>query len=205
MFTGIVQQIGVVENIENLGDAIRIKVMAPKYFSGSKVGESIANDGVCVTIEENTDDYAYFTMINQTLEATAFKNLKLNDHINLEKACKVESFLGGHYVMGHVDGVAKVSNIISRETGKEIELKIPNDFMKYIISKGSITLNGISLTVAEKTSEGVRVAIIPETLEKTNLGAWDIGTLVNFEVDVLGKYVESLVGASISEFIKNKA
>lgn len=204
MFTGIIQSTGQVKQKLTVGDGIRMQVLSPGFFASCKEGDSVANNGVCLTIEECDLDTAWFSLVHQTVSVTAFQQIKEQDLVNLELPCTGNSLLGGHYVMGHVDGVAEVEEIISREHGCEVLLKIPAESRKYIIDKGSITLNGISLTIAEKRSEGIRIAIIPETLEKTNLHNWASGTLVNFEVDVLGKYVESLVKDQLEAMLQQQ-
>ena len=193
MFTGIIQAIGTIRTLETRGDALRMRLEAPGFFPGSKAGDSIANDGVCLTIESCDVDSATFTLIHQTVETTAFRQAKPGFRVNLEQACRPDSLMGGHYVMGHVDGVATVRERISRETGLELVLEVPAEFRRYIIPKGSVTLNGISLTVAEKLVDGIRVALIPETLAKTNVLDWIPGHLVNLEVDLIGKYVENFL------------
>lgn len=198
MFTGIIQETGVVQLVENRGDAISMSVLAPDFFKGCQVGDSIANDGVCLTIESSSESEAVFCLMRQTLSNTTFKNVSAGAKLNLEKACAMNTPMGGHFVTGHVDGVAKVICVTPRETGVEVDLEIPTSLRRYVISKGSIALNGISLTVAEKNSDFIRVCIIPETLERTNLSHWEIGTEVNVEVDMLGKYVENY----LSEFMK---
>jgi riboflavin synthase len=204
MFTGIIETSATVTHFEKYGDAYSMTIHADSFFAESKKGDSISNNGVCLTIEECDDHTARFTLIHQTLESSAFRAIQVGHRVNVERACKSNSFLGGHYVMGHVDGVAIVQEVLQRETGIEVDLEIPAAFHNYIISKGSISLNGISLTVAQKQKTGVRVAIIPETIHITNIGSWQKGTLVNFEVDVLGKYVENLVQAGIQEYLKGQ-
>lgn len=193
MFTGIIQAQGIILNLDTCGDAIRMRVRAQGFFKDSKIGDSIANNGVCLTIEEHSLDEAVFTLIRQTVETTSFRRAKNGSHVNLEQACKPESLMGGHYVMGHVDGTVIVREQITRETGMEIILDVPSQFQRYIIQKGSVALDGISLTVAEKTSETIRVALIPETLAKTNVLEWNPGEPVNLEVDMIGKYVENFL------------
>jgi riboflavin synthase len=163
------------------------------FFHGAKAGDSIANNGVCLTIEECTADLAYFTMIRQTVETTSFSRTKVGSCVNLEQACRPDTLMGGHLVMGHVDGTVTVKEHILRETGMEIVLSVPEEFRRYIIQKGSVCLDGISLTVAEKQAETIRVALIPETLAKTNVLEWHVGEPVNLEVDMIGKYVENFM------------
>jgi riboflavin synthase len=201
MFTGIVETAGKVAEIQDKGDAIRYRIEAKEFFRSCKEGDSVANNGVCLTVEESDENAAWFTMVRQTLKVSAFSEIKEGDLVNLEHPCSMNSLLGGHYVMGHVDGVATVSKITPLVSGQEVDLDLPEETLKYVIAKGSITLHGISLTIAEKLEKGIRVAIIPETLRITNMSEWKVGTLVNFEVDVLGKYVENLVAASVKEHI----
>lgn len=191
MFTGIIQATGKILALDWRGDALTMRLLSTAFFKDSKVGDSVANDGVCLTIESCTDDEATFCLIHQTVQNTSFSQAKADDLVNLELPCTPQSLMGGHFVMGHVDSTAKVVSLFKRETGVEVELEIPNDLRRYIIRRGSVTLNGISLTVAEKTEAGIVVAIIPETILKTNLAHWQIGTLINVEVDMIGKYVEN--------------
>lgn len=191
MFTGIIQATGSIVALEPTGDALRMRLSAPGFFHGSRVGDSVSNNGVCLTIEELGQDSAVFTLVHQTVVHTAFSKSRMGDSVNLELACRPDSFMGGHYVMGHVDCAALVTAVVPRETGIEIDLELPGSLQKYVIARGSIALNGISLTVAEKLPTGLRVAIIPETLRNTNISAWQVGTPVNVEVDMIGKYVEN--------------
>ena len=191
MFTGIIQATGKVLSIVPNGDALSMHLFSPGFFAQSHSGDSVANDGVCLTIESCTSDEAIFCLVKQTVENTAFAERVPGSWVNLELPCSANSLLGGHLVMGHIDSTAKVKEIIPRETGVEVELELSKDLLRYVISRGSITLNGISLTVAEKKEQGIRVAIIPSTFEKTNLSQWIEGSLVNVEVDMIGKYVEN--------------
>ena len=191
MFTGIIQSTGTILSLENRGDALTMKLSAPGFFKGCNLGDSIANDGVCLSIESSTDDCATFCLMHQTVQNTAFKQAGPGKLVNLEKPCRPDSFMGGHFVMGHVDTTIKVLKVEKRETGVEVDLELPNDLRRYVIRRGSITLNGISLTVAEKFENSLRVCIIPETLARTNLRNWVPGTIVNVEVDMLGKYIEN--------------
>lgn len=191
MFTGIIQAKGLVREKTNRGDAVSMRVYSKGFFKSNREGDSIANDGVCLSIESCTEDEAVFCLIHQTISNTAFISREVGSELNLEQPCRPDSFMGGHFVMGHVDDTATVREIMRRETGIEVDLEVPDKLLKYVIQRGSITLNGISLTVAEKFPKMIRVAIIPETLAKTNLSSWKPGDLVNVEVDMIGKYVEN--------------
>lgn len=191
MFTGIIQATGEIVSLENRGDALSMRLKAPGFFKNCKLGDSVANDGVCLSIEKCTEDEATFCLMHQTVENTGFKQAAPGKLVNLELACRADSFMGGHFVMGHVDSTTVVIAVTPRETGVEVDLKLPTDLRRYVIRRGSISLNGISLTVAEKFEDSIRVCIIPETLARTNLRCWVPGTVVNVEVDMLGKYIEN--------------
>ena len=191
MFTGIIQSTGEIVSIESRGDALTMRLKSPGFFKNCKLGDSVANDGVCLSIESCTDDEATFCLMHQTVENTGFKQAAVGKLVNLELPCRADSFMGGHFVMGHVDCITEVIQVTPRETGVEVDLKLPADLRRYVIRRGSISLNGISLTVAEKFEESIRVCIIPETLARTNLRNWVPGTIVNVEVDMLGKYIEN--------------
>jgi len=194
MFTGIVQTCGKIAELNKLGDALQMKIFAENYFASSKKGDSVANDGVCLTIESCTASEAIFTLINQTVNNTSFSRASIGDLVNLELPCRPDSLMGGHFVMGHIDSTATVKQVIKRETGLEIDLEIPENLSKYVIHRGSIALDGISLTVAEMPEKNIiRVAIIPETIKVTNISRWELGSLVNVEVDMMGKYIEKLL------------
>jgi riboflavin synthase len=194
MFTGIVQTCGKISELNKLGDALQMKIFAENYFKNCKKGDSVANDGVCLTIESCTESEAIFTMIKQTIDNTSFCKASTGGLVNLELPCRPDSLMGGHFVMGHIDSTATVTNLVKRETGLEVDLEIPENLSKYVIHRGSIALNGISLTVAELPQKNtIRVAIIPETIRVTNIGCWEAGSLINVEVDMMGKYIESLL------------
>ena len=194
MFTGIVQTCGKIAELNKLGDALQMKIFAENYFASSKKGDSVANDGVCLTIENCTASEAIFTLINQTVSNTSFSRAGVGDLVNLELPCRPDSLMGGHFVMGHIDSTATVKQVVKRETGLEIDLEIPENLSKYVIHRGSIALDGISLTVAEMPEKNIiRVAIIPETIKVTNINHWELGSLVNVEVDMMGKYIEKLL------------
>ncbi|MCL2206740.1 MAG: riboflavin synthase [Fibromonadales bacterium] len=194
MFTGIVQTCGKIAELNKLGDALQMKLFAENYFANSKKGDSVANDGVCLTIESCTANEAVFTLINQTVINTSFSRAGVGTLVNLELPCRPDSLMGGHFVMGHIDSTSTVTKVFERETGLEIDLEIPENLSKYVIHRGSIALNGISLTVAEVPEKNIiRVAIIPETIRVTNINCWQPGCLVNVEVDMMGKYIEKLL------------
>lgn len=193
MFTGIIQSTGEILSLERLGDAFTMRLRSPGFFQNGKPGDSVANNGVCLSIETCTADEATFCIMHQTVVNTSFSEAKVGDLVNLEQPCRADSFIGGHFVMGHVDTTVRVLQVVPRETGVEVDLELPVDLKRYVIRRGSISLNGISLTVAEKFEDSLRVCIIPETLARTNLRNWTKGTVVNVEVDMLGKYIENFL------------
>jgi riboflavin synthase len=195
MFTGIVEELGVVKSIEKQTDALRITVEGPLIVSDIKRGDSIAVSGTCLTAVEH--DEASFTadVMLETLKRTSLDGIKVGDQVNLERAMTAATRFGGHVVQGHVDGVGE---IISREPSDNWEwlrVRIPAELMKYVVLKGSITIDGVSLTVNEMGDDFVGLSLIPETLEKTTLGSKAIGAKVNIEADVMAKHIERLLEA----------
>ena len=201
MFTGIVQALGKVTNIVNGADSAQLTIESADYFQDIKIGDSISVNGCCLTAVSNTKDQFMVDVMKQTLQVTNIGQLQIGDQVNLEKAMLVTDRLGGHIVQGHVDALANVASINKGADWYEIVFEIPERQLKYIQSKGSITLNGVSLTVAELSDESKRVSVwlIPETLKRTNLGELKIGDQVNLEVDVLAKYVERIMRAGKDE------
>ena len=197
MFTGIVAALGQVINIENGPDSARLTIQSPGFFSDIKLGDSISVNGCCLTAVTNTSDQFTVDVMKQTLAVTNIGALKVNDQVNLEKAMLVTDRLGGHIVQGHVDAQAKVAAINTGADWHEIVFEVPTNYLKYIQPQGSITLNGVSLTVAKLDDAKAQVSVwlIPETLKRTNLSLLQIGDQVNLEVDVLAKYVERIVKA----------
>ena len=199
MFTGIIQQIGTVERVIPEGDARTFRIDAGTLAGKLSPKDSLAVDGVCLTVESVDGGLVRATAIRQTLAVTTLGDLVPGSRVNLEPAATAQSFLGGHLVQGHVDGVAVVRSVLPRETGREVVLELPAELMRYVIDKGSVALGGVSLTVAEKGERSVRVALIPETLERTVLSGWKEGTRVNVETDPIGKYVENFLRAAREE------
>jgi riboflavin synthase len=193
MFTGIIEELGKVAAIEQQPDAIRLTIACNKVLSDLKRGDSISCSGTCLTAIDI--DGASFTadVMLETLKRSSLSEVKVGDVINLERAMQHETRFGGHIVQGHVDGVGEV---ISREKSDNwdwVRIRIPADLMKYVVMKGSITIDGISLTVNELGDDHIAVSLIPETLEVTTLGYKQPGDKVNVEADVLAKHIERLL------------
>jgi riboflavin synthase len=195
MFTGIVEELGTVVAIERRGDAARIAVRGPLVVKDSRHGDSIAVNGVCLTVVTVDADTFTADVMRETLERSCLGALREGDPVNLERAATVGSRLGGHLVQGHVDGVGTV---LGREPGghwEVVRLALPPGLGRYVVEKGSITVDGVSLTVTAVDEYEFSVSLIPTTLELTTLGHKGIGTPVNLEVDVIAKYVEKMIGS----------
>ncbi len=192
MFTGLIQDIGSVESVESGADGARLRI-ATGLAGEIERGDSVAINGVCLTataVEAN--DFEVEAM-NQTLGATALGDIEAGAHVNLELAMKASDRLGGHIVQGHVDGVGEV--VVSAEDGfaRRVRLQLDTHLLRYVVDKGSITLDGVSLTIAELGEDWVEVSLIPETLERTTFGEVESGRKINVECDVIAKHVERLM------------
>jgi riboflavin synthase len=195
MFTGLVEDVGTIVRLDRRSDAV-IFGIAPGAFSAAELalGESVAVSGVCLTVTER--DRAQFTVLagGETLRRTTLGELRIQNRVNLERALRVGDRLGGHMVSGHVDAVGEIAS--RRDLGANIDIAIraPREALRYVIEKGSIAVDGISLTVNRVDDYSFAVALIPHTVEKTTLATRRAGDKVNLEVDVIGKYVEKLLG-----------
>jgi riboflavin synthase len=195
MFTGLISYLGNVKSIELNGDSAKLIITNPEICEEIKVGDSVAVNGVCLTVTEfDSSGFAVDVMV-QTLNLTSTGKLKAGDLVNLELATKSSDRLGGHIVQGHVDGVAQVAAIAQEPKWQRMDIKLPKALMKYVVAQGSITVEGVSLTVGQLDDDADQVSVwlIPETLAKTNLSSKQVGDLLNIEVDVLAKYVERLI------------
>ena len=196
MFTGIVEELGRVAAIQELPDnAIRITIEGPIVLSDANLGDSICVNGVCLTVAEQTGDVFTADVMSETINRTTIGDLLAGSQVNLERPVTLATRLGGHLVQGHVDAVGTVSAREHSENWDVVTITPPKDLLKYVVEKGSITIDGTSLTVSAVTDSTFSVSLIPATLEKTTLGIRQIGDRVNLEVDVLAKYVEKLVAA----------
>ncbi|KGN32516.1 riboflavin synthase subunit alpha [Knoellia sinensis KCTC 19936] len=197
MFTGIVEELGQVDRID-LGEAsARLTLRGPLVTSDAVHGASIAVNGVCLTVVEHDADAGWFTVdvMAETLSRTALGGLEAGAPVNLERAMAASARFGGHIVQGHVDGTATVLDRVPGDRWEVVTFTLPADLAHYVVEKGSITVDGVSLTVSAVTDDTFSVSLIPTTLELTTLGVRSVGDTVNLEVDVLAKYVERLLGA----------
>ena len=193
MFTGLIREVGMVVSINGGPDGVRIEIVAAETSHGVAVGDSIAIDGVCLTVVAVSGDTFAFDAVPETLARTALATLQPGSRVNLEPALRAGEPLGGHYVQGHVDGVASVRSVEPEGDGRRIWFDAAAALSRYVVEKGSVAVQGTSLTVAGLDDGGFAVALIPHTLEATTLGALQPDDRVNIEVDVLAKYVEKLL------------
>ena len=189
MFTGLVREVGTVASMEGG----RLTIDAPETSQGVQLGDSIAIDGVCLTVVACVDSSLSFDAVPETLARTALGTLEQGSRVNLEPALRAGDALGGHYVQGHVDGVGAVQSVVPEGEGRRVRFEAPAELLKYIVAKGSIAVQGTSLTVAAVDEAGFEVALIPHTLQATTLGDLEPEQPVNLETDVLAKYVEKLL------------
>ena len=188
MFSGIVEYLARVKEIDT-GKSPRIVVSAPGFLSDVAIGDSIAVNGVCLTVTEIKEDKFAADVMPETLRKTDLGELKPDSHINLEKSLRVGDRLGGHFVLGHVDGVGVVTGVKPEKNAVVIGIDVSEDLMEFIASKGSVAVDGVSLTVVDITSTGFTVSLIPHTLDVTTLGEKKEGSRVNIEIDTLARYI----------------
>jgi riboflavin synthase len=191
MFTGLVEGTAVVSSIRQIGGGIRIKVR-PEFDIELQKGDSIAVNGVCLTVVETGDEYA-FEVSPETLRSTNFSELKVNSRVNLERSLRLSDRLGGHIVTGHVDGTAVIVGKRREGDYTFYTFETSQDIIRYIVQKGSVAVDGISLTIIAVNGKTFSIAIIPHTLSATNIGDRNVGDKVNIETDIIGKYVERFV------------
>ncbi len=193
MFTGLIEEVGKIAEVRPSRGARLLRVQAQDVLSDLKVDDSIAVNGVCLTVIARSEKDFSVEAVEETLKKSTLGGLRVGDRVNLERALSVQSRLGGHFVQGHVDGVAEVESLTPQAGGKLLTLRLPEHLLTYMIPKGSIAVDGVSLTIAELEPPRVRIALIPHTLEQTTLGELQPGNRVNIEADMLGKYIVQLV------------
>ena len=193
MFTGIVREIGRVEAVEGGAAGVTLRLHAPKTASTTRIGDSVSVNGVCLTATSVADGTLAFQAVPETLERSALGRLRAGAAANVEPAVRAGEPLGGHLVQGHADGVATVRALEPEGDGWRLELDVPAELARYCVVKGSIAVEGVSLTIASVAGARVTIALVPHTLAATTLGSLEPGDGVNVEVDVLAKYVERLL------------
>lgn len=194
MFTGIIEDVGVIDSLTPSGEDIRLSIKTNKLdMSDVRLGDSIANNGVCLTVVAMTQNSFSADVSHETIKRSGFANYQAGSKVNLEKAMQANSRLGGHIVSGHVDGVGDVLSITNVGRYVEIWIQAPDDLAKYLAEKGSITVDGVSLTVNQVNGAKLLITLIPHSLQETIIGLYKVGTKVNLEVDVIARYLERLM------------
>lgn len=193
MFTGIVEELGTVASVTDLAEAKRIRIEASRVLSDVTHGSSISVNGVCLTVSAFDDSWFEADVMAETLARTSLGAAAAGTSVNLERAARVDSRLGGHIVQGHVDGTGIVASMEPADQWTIITISVPSALTAYMVEKGSITVDGVSLTIVSVRECEFSVSLIPTTLAETNLGTRTVGDTVNIEVDVLAKYVEKMV------------
>ncbi len=193
MFTGLVEESGTVFECIQKGRTARLTVSAPKVHVGTQLGDSIAINGCCLTVVAQAGERLTFEAVPETMARTNLGDLRPGDAVNLERPLSVGARLGGHFVQGHIDGVGTVRAVQPEENAVVIEIGVPPELRRYLVAKGSVAVDGVSLTVAEVRPESFTVWTIPHTREVTTLGRRKAGDRVNLECDLLGKYIERLL------------
>jgi riboflavin synthase len=194
MFTGIVEDTGKVSRIEHRGQEKKLILELPPHLTEVQLGDSININGVCLTIVQKNEQKVELDLSLETLQKTALRELKEGDRVNLERALRLTDRLGGHIVTGHVDGIGEIVEKSEDRDFLRLRIRIPESVSRYVVQKGSVAIDGISLTVNEYQEGEIRVTLIPYTIEKTTLRQKRVGDRVNLEADILGKYVEKFLG-----------
>ncbi|WP_374157087.1 riboflavin synthase [Mycobacterium sp. G7A2] len=200
MFTGIVEELGEVVSREDLGDSARLVIRGPVVTSDAGHGDSIAVNGVCLTVVDVLADGSFSAdVMAETLQRSSLRGAVSGARVNLERAAAISSRLGGHIVQGHVDGTGAIVSRTPSEHWTVVRVSLPAALSRYVVEKGSITVDGVSLTVSGLGPDWFEISLIPTTLDLTTLGRAEVGAPVNLEVDVIAKYVERLLGAGRAE------
>lgn len=211
MFTGLIEETGIVCEVCRNGNASFIRIAAEKVLEGTKVGDSIAVNGVCLTVTDHDGKIFRADVMNETLSRSSLGTLKQGSKVDLERAMSAEGRFGGHIVSGHIDGTGTVSSIKQDGIAVRYTISADDKLLRYIVEKGSVTLDGISLTVASVTDSDFTVSVIPHTAEQTILPYKKVGDIINIETDIIGKYVEKLLrpaepkksGVTMEQLMKN--
>ena len=193
MFTGIIEEVGEIVSLDDTGEFRTLRVKAGRILDGIAAGDSIAVNGVCLTVRSFKPQEFSAELSSETLQRTSLKNVEAGTIVNLERPMRADGRFGGHIVQGHVDGVGKIQSFTRDGDSWTLRVDVPSQALRYIVEKGSIAIDGISLTVAALKPPAIEIAIIPHTLENTNLQRARAGDIVNLELDVIAKYVERLL------------
>lgn len=189
IFTGIIEEVGNIFSISKEKNIYKIKVSCKTVLEKTKVGDSIATNGVCLTVTDFGENFYEADLMRETLNASSFKNAKAGDLVNLERAMTLDKRLDGHIVQGHIDSLGTIKEIINANNFVEYKIKADSETLNQMVYKGSVALDGISLTISEVSRDYFKVSIIPTTIKSTNLWRRKIGDLINIETDIIGKYI----------------
>lgn len=200
MFTGIIEEIGTVGQASRSGGSLRLRIKAPRVATEVSVGDSINIDGACQTVTQVKDEFFTVEAVEETLKRTTLGKLKSGDRVNLERALRASDRLGGHLVSGHVDFVGRIKSIVRRDQSRIYEFEFPEEYKSHFVDKGSVAVDGISLTVVDVQENSFTVSVIPYTMRETTLGVKKTGDGVNIETDLIGKYVHRTLASSKEKF-----
>lgn len=194
MFTGIIEEKGIIERLDISGSSGKIRIRAEKVLEGTRIGDSIAVNGICLTVVAFDENGFTADVMAETVRRSSLKSCRTGTEVNLERAMALGERFGGHIVAGHIDGTGVISELKKEENAVWVTIKTSPEIMRYVIKKGSIAIDGVSLTVAKTFDEGFAVSVIPHTGDETTLLDKHAGDMVNLENDIIGKYVEKLMG-----------
>lgn len=200
MFTGIIEEIGTVDQASRSGRNLRLRIKAPRVAANVSVGDSINVDGACQTVIEVKNDCFTVEAVEETLTRTTLGQLRAEDRVNLERALRASDRLGGHLVSGHVDFVGRVKSMANRDQSWVYEFEFPGEYKSHLVEKGSVAIDGISLTVVDVQENSFTVSVIPYTMRETALGVKKTGDGVNIETDLIGKYVRRTLASNREKF-----
>ena len=192
MFTGLIEEIGQVKFRSKKSNSLILGIQAEKIASETKIGDSISINGACLTVSNIKNKILFFTAVAETLKVSTLNDLRIGNRTNLERALKVDARFDGHFINGHIDGKGKVTGITSRGNSKEVRISVPYSFTQLIVAKGSIAVDGVSLTVVDVGRNCFTVALIPHTLKNSILGMRRQGDKVNIELDIIAKYIAKI-------------
>ncbi len=193
MFTGIVEEKGIVRSISQNLDGLIVDIQGSLIFNDLNINDSVSCSGICLTVVKIKDNIFSVQMVDETIKRSNAGNWKKGTQINLERALLPTTRLGGHFIQGHIDSIISVIKVYEKDRSAWMRFELENSFEKYIVQKGSIALDGVSLTVAKKNAKDFEVAVIPHTMELTTFGSLKVGCTVNLEVDMMAKYLENLI------------
>ncbi len=198
MFTGIIEEVGFVERVTQGAKSARLCIKADAVLAGTRIGDSICTSGVCLTVTGLEGNRFEADVMGETMRRSKLGSLRAGSRVNLERAMPLNGRFGGHIVGGHIDGTGKIKSIIREDNAVWLEITAASSLLRYIVEKGSVAVDGVSLTVADVSRSGFRVSVIPHTGKETTLLHQRVGDPVNVECDMIGKYVEKLLGAGLS-------